>query len=198
MAIGYLVGSIPFGYIITNFFSKENLHKVGSGSTGATNVTRVLGLKIGILVFLLDFSKAFLLIIYLKLSTDIPFLDNESIPMIISTTGIAIIIGHCWPIFLKFRGGKGVAPGVGTFTPIAYEISIIAMIISLFLIKKTKTASIGSLSGAIISFIPFISLIIIGEYHIEYLVFYLGGITIIIIRHKENIKRLINNNERKF
>ena len=198
MAIGYLVGSIPFGYIITNFFSKENLHKVGSGSTGATNVTRVLGLKIGILVFLLDFSKAFLLIFYLKLSTDIPFLDNESIPMIISTTGIAIIIGHCWPIFLKFKGGKGVAPGVGAFTAIAYEISIIAMIISLFLIKKTKTASIGSLSGAIISFIPFISLIIIGEYHIEYLVFYLGGITIIIIRHKENIKRLINNNERKF
>ena len=197
MAIGYLVGSIPFGYIITNFFSKENLHKVGSGSTGATNVTRVLGLKIGILVFLLDFSKAFLLIIYLKLSTDILFLDNESIPMIISTTGIAIIIGHCWPIFLKFRGGKGVAPGVGTFTAIAYEISIIAMIISLFLIKKTKTASIGSLSGALISSIPFISLIIIGEYHIEYLVFYLGGITII-IRHKENIKRLINNNERKF
>ena len=148
MAIGYLVGSIPFGYIITIFFSKENLHKVGSGSTGATNVTRVLCLKIGILVFLLDFSKAFLLIFYLKLSTDIPFLDNESIPMIISTTGIAIIIGHCWPIFLKFRGGKGVAPGVGTFTAIAYEISIIAMIISLFLIKKTKTASIGSLSGA--------------------------------------------------
>ena len=198
MAIGYLVGSIPFGYIITIFFSKENLHKVGSGSTGATNVTRVLGLKIGILVFLLDFSKALLLIIYLRLSTDILFLDNESIPMIISTTSIAIIIGHCWPIFLKFKGGKGVAPGVGTFTAIAYEISIIAMIISLFLIKKTKTASIGSLSGAIISFIPFISLIIIGEYHIEYLVFYLGGITIIIIRHKENIKRLINNNERKF
>ena len=198
MAIGYLVGSIPFGYIITIFFSKENLHKVGSGSTGATNVTRVLGLKIGILVFLLDFSKAFLLIIYLRLSTDILFLDNESIPMIISTTSIAIIIGHCWPIFLKFKGGKGVAPGVGAFTAIAYEISIITMIISLFLIKKTKTASIGSLSGAIISFIPFISLIIMGEYHMEYLVFYLGGMAIIIIRHKENIKRLINNNERKF
>lgn len=198
MAIGYLIGSIPFGYIITIFFSKENLHKVGSGSTGATNVTRVLGLKIGILVFLLDFSKAFLLIIYLRLSNDILFLNNESIPMIISTTAIALILGHSWPIFLKFKGGKGVAPGVGSFTAIAYEISIITMIISLLLIKKTKTASIGSLSGAIISFIPFISLIIMGKYHMEYLVFYLGGMAIIIIRHKENIKRLINNNERKF
>jgi len=193
-----LIGSIPFGYIITNFFSKENLHNIGSGSTGATNVTRILGLKIGILVFLLDFSKAFLLIIYLRLSTNILFLNNESIPMIISTTAIAIILGHCWPIFLKFKGGKGVAPGVGSFTAIAYEISIITMIISLLLIKKTKTASIGSLSGAIISFIPFISLIIMGKYHMEYLVFYLGGMAIIIIRHKENIKRLINNNERKF
>ena len=104
MAIGYLIGSIPFGYIITIFFSKENLHKVGSGSTGATNVTRVLGLKIGILVFLLDFSKAFLLIIYLRLSNDILFLNNESIPMIISTTAIALILGHSWPIFLKFKG----------------------------------------------------------------------------------------------
>ena len=198
MTIGYFIGSIPFGYIITNLFSKENLHKVGSGSTGATNVTRVLGLKIGILVFLLDFSKAFLLIIYLRLSTEILFLNNESIQMLISTTAIAIILGHCWPIFLKFKGGKGVAPGVGSFTAIAYEISIIAMIISLLLIKRTKTASIGSLSGAIISFIPFISLIIMGEYPMEYLVFYLGGISTIIIRHKENIKRLINNNERKF
>jgi len=193
-----LIGSIPFGYIITNFFSKENLHNIGSGSTGATNVTRILGLKIGILVFLLDFSKAFLLIIYLRLSTNILFLNNESIPMIISTTAIAIILGHCWPIFLKFKGGKGVAPGVGSFTAIAYEISIITMIISLLLIRKTKTASIGSLSGALISFIPFISLIIMGTYHMEYLIFYFGGLAILIIRHKENIKRLINNDERKF
>ena len=193
-----MIGSIPFGYIITNFFSKENLHNIGSGSTGATNVTRILGLKIGILVFLLDFSKAFLLIIYLRLSTNILFLNNESIPMIISTTAIAIILGHCWPIFLKFKGGKGVAPGVGSFTAIAYEISIITMIISLLLIKKTKTASIGSLSVALISFIPFISLIIMGTYHMEYLIFYFGGLAIIIIRHKENIKRLINNDERKF
>ncbi len=193
-----MIGSIPFGYIITNFFSKENLHNIGSGSTGATNVTRILGLKIGILVFLLDFSKAFLLIIYLRLSTNILFLNNESIPIIISTTAIAIILGHCWPIFLKFKGGKGVAPGVGSFTAIAYEISIITMIISLLLIKKTKTASIGSLSGALISFIPFISLIIMGTYHMEYLIFYFGGLAIIIIRHKENIKRLINNDERKF
>ena len=118
--------------------------------------------------------------------------------MIISTTAIAIILGHCWPIFLKFKGGKGVAPSVGSFTAIAFEISIITMIISLLLIKKTKTASIGSLSGALISFIPFISLIIMGKYHMEYLIFYLGGLTIITIRHKENIKRLINNDERKF
>ena len=118
--------------------------------------------------------------------------------MIISTTSIAIILGHCWPVFLKFKGGKGVAPAVGSFTAIAYEVSIITMIISLLLIKKTKTASIGSLSGVLISFIPFISLIIIGIYQWEYLIFYLGGLTIIIIRHKENIKRLIHNNERKF
>jgi len=118
--------------------------------------------------------------------------------MIISTTSIAIILGHCWPIFLKFKGGKGVAPAIGSFTAIAYEITLITMIISLLLIKKTKTASIGSLSGALISFIPFISLIIIGVYPMEYLVFYLGAIIIIIIRHKENIKKLINNNERKF
>ncbi|MAM27219.1 MAG: acyl-phosphate glycerol 3-phosphate acyltransferase [Chloroflexi bacterium] len=196
--IGYLIGSIPFGYIITKFFAKENLHNIGSGSTGATNVTRILGLKIGILVFLLDFFKAFSLIIYLKLSNNILYLNNESIPMVISFTAIAIILGHCWPIFIKFKGGKGVAPAVGSFTAIAYEISLLTLIISLFLIKKTKTASIGSLSGVLISFVPFISLIIIGIYQWEYLIFYLGGLTIIIIRHKENIKRLIHNNERKF
>jgi glycerol-3-phosphate acyltransferase PlsY len=99
---------------------------------------------------------------------------------------------------LKFKGGKGVAPGVGIFSAIAYEIVLIPVLLSLFLIYKTKTASIGSLVGAISSFIPFIIFIVLGIYDIEYLVYYFTTMAIILIRHKENIKRLINNNERKF
>jgi len=120
---------------------------------------------------------------------------NMNITLVASLSCLA---GHIFPIWIKFKGGKGVAPAVGSFTAIAYEVSIIILIISLLLIKKTKTASIGSLSGALLSFIPFISLIIMGVYQLEYLIFYLGALTIITIRHKENIKRLINNDERKF
>ena len=157
--LGYTIGSIPFGYILTKIISSKNLLEIGSGSTGATNVTRALGLKI---------------------------------------TASSIIIGHCWPIFLKFKGGKGVAPGVGTFTALAYEIVLIPTIMSLIFIYKTKTASIGSLIGIVFSFIPFVVLIILNIYEIEYLIYYLVSISVILVRHKENINRLINNNERSF
>jgi glycerol-3-phosphate acyltransferase PlsY len=153
-------------------------------------VTRVLGLKVGIFVFFFDFSKGFITILLLsQMTTD---------PLLIALSSSSIVLGHCWPLFLKFKGGKGVAPGVGTFSAIAYEIVLIPVILSLFLIYKTKTASIGSLVGSISSFIPFIIFIVLGIYDIEYLVYYFTTMVIILIRHKENIKRLINNNERKF
>ena len=153
-------------------------------------MTRVLGLKVGIFVFFFDFSKGFITILLLsQMTTD---------PLLIALSSSSIVLGHCWPLFLKFKGGKGVAPGVGTFSAIAYEIVLIPVLLSLFLIYKTKTASIGSLVGSISSFIPFIIFIVLGIYDIEYLVYYFTTMVIILIRHKENIKRLINNNERKF
>ena len=153
-------------------------------------MTRVLGLKVGIFVFFFDFSKGFITILLLsQMTTD---------PLLIALSSSSIVLGHCWPLFLKFKGGKGVAPGVGTFSAIAYEIVLIPVILSLFLIYKTKTASIGSLVGSISSFIPFIIFIVLGIYDIEYLVYYFTTMVIILIRHKENIKRLINNNEKKF
>ncbi len=170
--------------------SSKNVLEIGSGSTGATNVTRALGLKLGITVFCMDFCKGFIPILIFR-----QILDND---LVIALSASSIVFGHCWPIFLKFKGGKGVAPGVGTFTALAYEIVLLPTIISLALIIKTRTASIGSLVGSIFSFIPFITLIILGIYELEYLLYYLISMLIIIIRHKENINRLINNNERKF
>ena len=154
--IGYAIGSIPFGYILTKIISNKNVLEIGSGSTGATNVTRALGLKIGIIVFLLDFCKGFVLVLILRQT-----IDNN---LLIAFTASSIVIGHCWPIFLKFQGGKGVAPGVGTFTALAYEIVLLPTIMSLIFIYKTKTASIGSLIGVIFSFVPFIVLIILNIY----------------------------------
>ena len=170
--------------------SSKNVLEIGSGSTGATNVTRALGLKLGITVFCMDFCKGFIPILIFR-----QILDND---LVIALSASSIVFGHCWPIFLKFKGGKGVAPGVGTFTALAYEIVLLPTIISLILIIKTRTASIGSLVGSIFSFIPFIILIILGIYELEYLLYYFISMLIIIIRHKENIYRLINNNERKF
>ena len=170
--------------------SSKNVLEIGSGSTGATNVTRALGLKLGITVFFMDFCKGFIPILIFR-----QILEND---LAIALSASSIVFGHCWTIFLKFKGGKGVAPGVGTFTAIAYEIVLLPTIISLILIIKTRTASIGSLVGSIFSFIPFIILIILGIYELEYLLYYFISMLIIIIRHKENIYRLINNNERKF
>ena len=185
--IAYLIGSIPTGYIIVKLKTNQDIRTIGSGSTGATNVKRVLGKKWFFIVMLLDAFKGALPVILAKLLT----LDTYGIYAVISA--IFVIIGHSKPIFLQFKGGKSVASGVGTnlaLNPLAgLSIAVIWGIIT----YVSKYVSLGSIIALILS--PF--LMYIFKNPIGYIVYCAIAAIYIVWLHRENIKRLIKGEENK-
>ncbi|MDD4661775.1 MAG: glycerol-3-phosphate 1-O-acyltransferase PlsY [Candidatus Pacebacteria bacterium] len=183
--LAYLIGSIPFGYLAGKI-NKINIKKVGSGSTGATNVSRFLGVKWAVLVALLDISKAGIPI-YMAFS----YLNSE---WQIALIAIITIIGHIFPVWLKFKGGKGVSTLVPSL--IAFGGLIPTIILILFwavLLKTTKTMSLDNV--VLIFLVPF--MFWFHTYSVVY--FSLGVILFLIIlyAHRENIYRLYNKEELK-
>ncbi|MDY6820783.1 MAG: glycerol-3-phosphate 1-O-acyltransferase PlsY [Deferribacterota bacterium] len=181
----YLIGSIPFGYLIVKFFKGVDIRNVGSGNIGATNVGRLLGKKGFILVFLLDFLKGFLPI-YL-LSHYYP----ESYLLLISA--MLVIFGHMFSLFLKFKGGKGVATSLGVFLALAPVGIILAVFVFLLVILLSKMVSLSSILSAFSAALflwltnPWFELNIT----VSIIVLF------IIIRHKDNIKRIVKGEEHK-
>ena len=196
----YLLGSIPFGLILTNLFGSVDIRKVGSGNIGATNVLRTGNKNLAILTLLLDFSKSFIPILILNNFLEnnhntYSFLDyNFDIKLMIIVFGYFPIIGHCFPIWLSFRGGKGVATTLGVIFAFNYLIGLIIILIWLFVFALCRISSLSALIS--ISSLPVIT-------HLKFLSFDLTVLSICFIllifyTHRANIKRLIKKNEKKF
>ena len=182
IAISYAFGSIPFGYLITKFFLKKDIRKIGSGNIGATNVLRTGNKIIGYSTLLLDVFKAILPLIIIKIYM------NE----FLFIASLSVFLGHVFPIWLKFKGGKGVATYVGILCCINLYLGIgfaFFWIITLIIFKYSSLSSlVASLS------IPFIDYFILKN---ELISFYIIMFVLIFYTHRENIKRLINKEESK-
>ena len=182
IAISYAFGSIPFGYLITKFFLKKDIRKIGSGNIGATNVLRTGNRIIGYSTLLLDVFKAILPLIIIKIYM------NEYLFI----ASLSVFLGHVFPIWLKFKGGKGVATYVGILCCINLYLGIgfgFFWIITLIIFKYSSLSSlVASLS------IPFIDYFILKN---ELISFYIIMFVLIFYTHRENIKRLINKEESK-
>ncbi|MFH0889233.1 MAG: glycerol-3-phosphate 1-O-acyltransferase PlsY [Planctomycetota bacterium] len=197
--VGYLIGSIPFGYILVKLIKGIDIRTVGSGNTGATNVGRIAGLKWGMLCFLLDLDKGFLptlaiLFIHPSLigTVNINMTDGLSI-------GLGIIVGHLFPLYLGFRGGKGVATSLGVFWALALIPTTIAVIIwGLFfiLLRYISLASIIAAISLPISF-WFMANLHPRLWEPPVMISCILVALLIIIRHIPNIKRLIKGTEPK-
>ena len=189
----YLIGSISFGRILSKLTTGVDITKVGSGNTGATNVLRSSGPAIGLLVLILDMAKS---IIPVAVLNQITYFDSNGS---IQFFALLFIIGHCYPIYNKFKGGKGVATGIGPLVIIFFPSSLVALIVFIITILFTKYVSAGSILGCLFALISMIFFNISGSYNSTYydLIYLLPAITIIIYKHSENISRLINNNENK-
>jgi len=189
----YLIGSISFGRILSKLTTGVDITKVGSGNTGATNVLRSSGPALGLIVLILDMAKS---IIPVAVLNQINYFDSNGS---IQFFALLFIIGHCYPIYNKFKGGKGVATGIGPLVIIFFPSSLVALIVFIITILFTKYVSAGSILGCLFALISMIFFNLSGSYNSTYydLIYLLPAITIIIYKHSENISRLINNNENK-
>ena len=200
IVIGYLLGSIPFGLIISRRKAKIDIRNYGSGRIGGTNVLRTLGRKAFLMVAGLDIAKGALAVIVagLIIGNDYIIIGNSGLGLLSQVlAGLAAVVGHIWPVFLKFKGGRGVATFIGgliALFPIAGLLGGEAVIIGAGL---SGFASLGSIIGVVGVFAILIPLTIIYNLPIEYLSYALIGTLLIIFVHRDNIKRLLSGDERK-
>jgi len=186
LCFSYLLGSIPSGYLLFRLKSKSDIRDFGSQSIGATNVLRTTGWKLALPVAALDILKGFLPV-FLGLK-----LFNDSRWALVF--GFCAIVGHCFPVFLRFKGGKGVATTAGVYAAIGFVPLLLMMAVFLLVSAITRYISLGSILG-VLSF-PLFSYFFKGETEILFLS--AAVFLLITFRHKDNIQRLIQGNERKF
>ena len=194
--IAYLIGSVQFGIISGKLIQGIDIREHGSKSTGATNVGRTLGVKIATVVALLDIGKGFLIV--LSLTNIIKFFNYENSFSII-IFGSLVILGHCWPIFYKFKGGKGVLTSLGVYFLINPLLSMIALITFIIVLTISKYVSLGSIIGATVALVYVVISVLssFGNSTLTDLLFTLFIFCVIFYRHKENIQRLLKGKESK-
>ena len=178
----YLMGSIPFGYLLTKFFLKKDIRDIGSGNIGATNALRTGNKVIGYSTLTLDILKAFLPVIFIKLNY----------PDYIYVSSFCVFIGHVFPFWLKFRGGKGVATYMGVLFCLDITFGFIFVVTWLLLYLIFKYSSLSSLL-ATLSIPVYILLFLDGQN----IFFFLIMFVLIFFTHRQNVKRLINKEESK-
>ena len=180
--ISYLMGSIPFGLILTKVFLKKDIREIGSGNIGATNALRTGNKLIGYSTLILDVLKAVIPVLYVKIN----FSDAVYI------SALCAFIGHVFPVWLKFKGGKGVATYVGILFSLNIIFGLVFGICWLIIFFISKYSSLSSLIGSLS--IPVYILIFEG---LENVIFYIIMFILIFFTHRENIKRLKNKEETK-
>jgi len=181
----YLLGSIPFGYLIFYFSEGKDIRTMGSGNIGATNVLRSKGKLAGLATLALDILKGALPIVYGRIHFELPW--------IVLLGGLAVLLGHVFPVFLKFRGGKGVATLVGVFLIFYYPALLVfltAFFVSLWL---TRYVSLGSLLGTTALFFCILFTQVVEAAMVVFVM-----LLVVMFRHRANIARLAAGNENKF
>ena len=180
--LSYLMGSIPFGLLLTKLFLKKDIRKIGSGNIGATNALRTGNKIIGYGTLILDISKAAIPILYIKLNH----------PEYIFISSLSVFLGHVFPFWIKFKGGKGVAVYVGILLCINYHLGLFFIGVWFLTFLISKFSSLSSILASL-SVIIFDFLIFNGKSYYFYIILFI----LVFYTHRENIKRLINNTETK-
>ena len=185
--IAYLAGSIPFGLIFSKLFGKGDIRKKGSGNIGATNVLRTQGKLLGLLTLIFDFSKAFLPCYFLRSESEICNL----------LVMVAPVVGHMFPIWLKFKGGKGVASFLGILAALNIWVLLATVVIWLSLFTVTRISSVSCLTASACSLILYKEFFLLDYPEYLHQFFALAFLVVlIIIAHRSNLKRLWEGTEK--
>jgi glycerol-3-phosphate acyltransferase PlsY len=196
LLLAYLLGSIPFGYLIVKLKSGSDIRQVGSGGTGATNVSRKAGKGAGVVTLVLDALKGTLAVLAAR------WLTGESgTSWIVAGAAVLAVVGHCFPVWLKFKAGKGVATGLGVFLAIVPWSVLAAFALFVLIVWRTRYVSLGSVCAAafvpvwtaaqhlfitpVRDFVPVVTALCVVS-------------SLVIAKHRENIKRLWAGTENRF
>lgn len=183
--LAYLIGSIPSGLILGKLFWHTDLRQYGSHNIGATNAWRTLGKIPGIIVFLADSLKGQAGVLL--------GLSLVGTPLAAVIGGLLAIIGHSFSLFLRFHGGKGVATSLGVLTMLMGNVTLIVFVLWFTIVYMTRYVSLGSVVAGVLT--PILAALF--AYPMEYIVFTVIAALLVIVRHRENIKRLMNGTENK-
>ena len=199
--MGYLLGSVPFGLIVSKMQAKIDIRNYGSGHTGGTNVLRTLGRKAFVMVAAGDVLKASIAVLLAGLMVNHGLLVVGHIDLgrlaAQSLAGLCAIMGHIFPVFAKFKGGRGVATFIGGLAAICPVAALFGGEILIIGAGLSGFASLGSITGVVSAYAIMIPLTIIYGVPVEYLVYVLIGALIILVAHRDNIQRLLSGKERK-
>ncbi len=192
-AFSYLIGSIPTGYLIVKSKTGQDIREVGSGSTGATNVKRVLGKKWFFIVMLLDAIKGAIPVIFFRFAVQHGIISPDLFNLSPVIAAIFVIIGHSKSVFLNFKGGKSVASGVGTIIALNWQVGLILAVIWSIITFVTRYVSVGSIIALLLS--PFFMFCF--DAPVSYIAYCAIAAIYVIYLHRENIQRLIKGEENK-
>ena len=193
--IAYLLGSISFSVIFSKKFAGFDVREKGSGNAGTTNVLRSVGKKAAVLTLVCDCLKGIVAILIAFISGKImKELDGS---LLIQLAGIFVVLGHTFPIFFKFKGGKGVATSLGVLLMVNWQIGLICLVFALVLMALTRFVSLGSIAAAIL--FPVLTVFIHTNYLVNgnYIIFAIILAVLVVFNHRSNVKRLLEGKENK-
>ena len=193
--IAYLLGSISFSIIISKKMAGFDVRDKGSKNAGSTNVLRTVGKKAAIITLICDCLKGVIAILIAYIAGKI-WTDLDS-ALLVQLAGIFVVLGHTFPIFFKFKGGKGVATSLGVLLLTNWQIGLICLVFALVLMALTRFVSLGSVEAAIL--FPVLTVFITNNYlvHGNYIIFGIILAILVIFNHRENVKRLLTGTENK-
>ena len=194
--LAYLFGSIPVGYLLVRIFRKQDIRTVGSGNIGATNVLRSGGKGLGAATFLLDTVKGYAAVM-LAAHLAAPLIPSWPQRNVEALAALFAVLGHMFPIWLRFRGGKGVATGFGVFLYAAPLAALAAITVFFILVALSRYVSLASILGAA-SFPVFAWFTVSGQRPAFFIAVQIAVASLIIIKHHANIRRLLSGTENRF
>ena len=197
--IAYLIGSINFSVILSKKMAGFDVREKGSGNAGTTNMLRTVGKKAAAITLVLDILKGVVsILIAILIGKILKDLNNKDV--LVQIAGIFVILGHTFPLFFKFKGGKGIATSLGVLLVTNWQIGLICLVFALILIALTRMVSVGSIAAAILY--PVLTVFIYQNYivegnHFYYIVASIIVCLLVIFNHRTNLKRLLSGTENK-
>ena len=199
--IAYLIGSVNFSVIISKKMAGFDVREKGSGNAGSTNVLRTVGKKAAVLTLICDFLKGVIsILIAIFIGSIVKDVNKE---LLVQIAGIAVVLGHTFPIFFGFKGGKGVATSLGVILMSNWQIGLICLVFALVLMALTRMVSLGSCGAAVL--FPVLTLFMNENYTVltdgksgkTYFIYSIILAIIVLYNHRSNIKRILNGTENK-